>query len=88
MENLFIWQLAGDFFKITSWLLAFLMVAKAMTRWFIATEIGFSLFFVGLGFLFMRMNGVVGITQAYLVNYILYLAFMAWLFRKLLFYGR
>ena len=88
MENLFVWQLAGDFFKITSWLLAFLMVAKAMTRWFIATEVGFSLLFVGLGFLFMRMNGVVGITQAYLVNYILYLAFMAWLFRKLLFHGR
>ena len=88
MENLFAWQLAGDFFKITSWLLAFLMVAKAMTRWFIATEVGFSLLFVGLGFLFMRMNGVVGITQAYLINYILYLAFMAWLFRKLLFHGR
>ncbi len=88
MENLFIWQLAGDFFKITSWLLAFLMVAKAMTRWFITTEIGFSLLFVGLGFLFMQWNGLVGITQAYLVNYFLYLAMMACIFRKLLLYGK
>lgn len=74
--------------KISSWLLAFLMVAKAMTRWFIATEIGFSLLFVGLGFLFMQMNGVVGITQAYLVNYILYMALMAYIFRDLLLYGK
>ena len=88
MENLFIWQLAGDFFKITSWLLSFLMVAKAMTKWFIFTEVSFSLIFVGLGFLFMQWNGVVGITQAYLVNYILYLAMMAYLFRNLLLYGK
>lgn len=88
MENLFAWQLAGDFFKITSWLLAFLMVAKAMTRWFVTTEVVFSLLFVGLGFLFMQMNGVVGITQAYFVNYVVYLAFMVYLFRNLLFYGR
>lgn len=88
MENLFIWQMAGDFFKITSWLLAFLMVAKAMTKWYITTEVGFSLTFVGLGFLFMKVNGVVGITQAYLVNYILYMAIMAYIFRKLLLYGK
>lgn len=88
MENLFAWQMAGDFFKITSWLLAFLMVAKAMTKWYITTEVGFSLTFVGLGFLFMKVNGVVGITQAYLVNYILYMAIMAYIFRKLLLYGK
>lgn len=88
MENLFIWQLLGDFFKITSWLLSFLMVAKAMTKWFISTEVGFSLLFVGLGFCFMRFNGVVGITQAYLVNYIVYLLLMIFIFRKLLIYGK
>ena len=88
MENLFVWQLAGDFFKISSWLLAFLMVAKAMTRWYIATEVGFSLLFVGLGFLFMQMNGVIGITQAYLVNYILYMTMMAYIFRNLLLHGK
>lgn len=88
MENLFIWQLLGDFFKISSWLLAFLMVAKAMTRWYIFTEIGFSLLFVLLGFGFMKFNGVVGITQAYFVNYIAYLLMMIYIFRKLLIYGR
>lgn len=88
MENLFIWQLLGDFFKICSWLLAFLMVAKAMTKWYIFSEIGFSMLFVGLGFTFMKINGVVGITQAYLVNYIVYMLIMVYIFRKLLIYGK
>lgn len=84
METFFIWQLLGDFFKISSWLLAFLMVAKSMTRKFVFTEILFSLLFVGLGFLFMHYNGVVGITQAYMINYILYFVFMIFLFRKII----
>lgn len=88
MEYLFIWQLAGDFFKITSWLLAYLMVAKAMTKCYITTEIGSTLLFVALGFIFMRVNGVIGITQAYFINYIAYLLIMIFIFRKLLIYGR
>lgn len=85
MENLFFWQLAGDFFKICSWLLSFLMVAKSMVKAFVVTEILFSLNFVMLGFSFMHLNGVVGITQAYLVNYVLYLICMVGVFRKLIF---
>lgn len=88
MEKLFIWQLGGDFFKIASWLLSYLMVAKAMTKWFITTEIGFTFLFVGLGFIFMHFNGVTGITQAYLINYIAYLITMIIIFRKLLLYGK
>lgn len=85
MENLFVWQLLGDFFKICSWLLAFLMIAKSMTKVFVLTEIFFSLSFIGLGFLFIHWNGVVGITQGYFVNYVVYMTCMIVLFRKLLF---
>ena len=85
MESLFIWQLIGDFFKITSWLLAFLMVAKSMTKTYITTEIFFSVLFVGLSFLFMKTAGVIGITQGHLVNYLLYLMTMMVIFRKIIF---
>lgn len=85
MESLFIWQLMGDFFKICSWVLSFLMVAKSMTKAFVATEIFFCLSFVGLGFLFINWNGVIGITQAYLANYIFYMLTMLFIFRKLIF---
>lgn len=86
MEILFIWQLLGDFFKISSWLLAFLMVAKSMTKTFIATEVVFSGLFVVLGYLFMNLNGVVGITQAYFVNYVIYTVCMVVIFRKIIVY--
>ena len=85
MENLFVWQLIGDFFKICSWVLSYLMVAKSMIKSFVATEILFSLSFVCLGFIFIHWNGVVGITQAYLINYIAYTLCMIIIFRRILF---
>lgn len=85
MEQLFIWQLLGDFLKICSWLLAFLMIAKSMTRIFVTTEIIFALTFVALGLLFMHCNGIVGVVQAYVINYILYTICMFWAFRKIIY---
>lgn len=84
MENLFLFQLIGDFLKIASWVLGFLMVAKAMTRWFVFTEIVFSLSFVLLSMFFVDKFGLVGVTQAFALNYFLCLLFMIWLFRDLL----
>ncbi len=85
MQQLFIWQLAGDLFKISSWLLAFLMIAKSMTKAYIMTEIFFTILFVGLAFVLIRFNGVVGITQANLVMYILFNITMFVVFRKVMF---
>ncbi len=84
VRDLFAWQLAGDFFKIASWLLAFLMVAKSRTAAFVSTEIIFSLSFLGLAFFMLNKNGIVGLTQAYMLNYIAYTITMAVLFRKVL----
>ena len=85
MADLFVWQLIGDLFKISSWLLAFLMIAKSMTKTFIFTEIIFSGTMVGLGFIFLHFNGIVGLTQAYAVNYLLYFVAMVFVFRKMIF---
>lgn len=85
MTQLFIWQMAGDFFKICSWLLAFLMVAKSMTKAYISTEIIFTLSYILLGYTFIRLDGIVGLCQAYLTNYVLYLVVLTFMFRKLLF---
>ena len=88
MERLFGWQMLGDFFKICSWLLAYLMLAKAKTALYITTEIGFSLLYLTLGFLLVKANGVVGLNQAYLINYIIYTVVMAIAFRNVLFAKR
>ena len=82
MMELFAWQLMGDVIKIASWLLAYLMLAKAMTKVFIYTEVLFSALFVGLSILFVDKFGLVGITYAYALNYLLYLFMMIFIFRK------
>ena len=84
MKNLFGWQLAGNMFKMCSWLLSYLMVAKTMISKFIITEILFNLSYLALAFLFMKINGIVGLTQGYLINYIIYFAVMLFMFRKIL----
>ena len=85
MNSLFLYQLIGDFFKIAAWLLAFNMIAKSMTKTFIVTEISASIMFVILSLYFMKNEGVIGITQAYMINYFIYFLTMLIIFRKLIF---
>lgn len=76
MEKLFFWQLIGDVLKIASWLIAYVMLSKAMTKIFIFTEVLFSLSFVVLTFLLTEVFGMVGAVVSYAVNYALYLMVM------------
>ena len=85
MQSLFIWQLVGDFFKITSWLLAYIMVAKAMTKVFIISEVLVSFLYVGIAYLMLNNFGTIGITQAYALNYLVYLIIMVVVFRRIIF---
>lgn len=85
MENLFIWQLLGDFFKIASWMLSYLMLAKARTKAFISTEILFGLSGLYIKFSLVNILGTVGLNIGYMLNYILYLICMIWLFRDIVF---
>lgn len=82
MMELFKWQLIGDVIKIASWLLGYVMLAKAMTKVFIYTEIGFSVLFVIFSIVFIDSFGLVGITYAFSLNYFLYLIMMILIFRK------
>ncbi|MEO8853036.1 MAG: O-antigen translocase [Ginsengibacter sp.] len=82
MKPLFTFQLLGDFFKIGSWLLAYLMVAKAMTKTFIYTEIIFGASNVALSYLLINQFGIIGATYAFCINYFLYWIFMWFLMKK------
>ena len=82
MSELFLYQLIGDVIKIASWLLGYIMLAKAMTKVFIITEIVFSVLFVVLSVVFIDSFGLVGITYAFSLNYFLYLIMMILIFRK------
>ncbi len=74
MRKLFAWQLAGDIIKICGWLIAMLFWAKGMTKWFIITEIYFSLQYIFLAHLCLNKYGLEGGCIAYCINYSLYFA--------------
>lgn len=85
MKPLFTFQLIGDFFKMCSWTLSFLMIAKAMTRTFVLTEIFFSISFYLMSIFFINSDGVIGVTYAYALNYLIYLILMIFIFSNIIF---
>lgn len=82
MKPLFTYQLLGDFFKIGSWLLAYLMIAKARAKTFIITEILFAISYVALSYFFMNRYGVIGATYSFCINYAVYWLLMWLLMRR------
>lgn len=78
MVELFLWQLVGDVIKIASFLFGYLVVAKAMTKTFITTEVLFSFSFVLLSIWFVDAYGLVGMSYAFALNYSLYFIVMLW----------
>lgn len=84
MEQLFLWQMIGDSLKIGSWILAFLMLSKAMTKLFVITEILFAISSVVLTIVGTKLFGFEGVSIAHIVNYAVYWIFMAvFVFKRL-----
>lgn len=88
VENLFFWQLAGDVFKVASFILGYQFIAKKMTKIFIMTEVfSLSLMFASsyyLTFLF----GVEGVVMAHTITYFVYFIVLVFYFRKTIFFKR
>lgn len=84
MAELFLYQLIGDVIKIAGWLLGYIMIAKAMTKLYILSEIFFVWSFVALVLLFVNMYGLIGVTMAFLVNYFIYMIFLYFSLREYL----
>ncbi len=84
MRDLFLWQMIGDSLKIGSWILAYLMLSKAMMRLFITTEIIFALTSILLTYICTQLVGFEGVSIAHLLNYGMYWAVMSYfVFNKL-----
>lgn len=82
MRELFAWQMLGDFLKVGSWILAYLMLSKAMFKTFIASEISFSFSFVATTYLLVSDFGLVGVTIAHAINYAIYWAILLFALNK------
>lgn len=63
MRDLFFWQMIGDSLKIGSWILAYLMLSKAMTKLFVTTEITFALTSIALTYICTHFFGFEGVNS-------------------------
>ena len=77
-------QLVGDVIKIASFILSYLMLAKAMTRLFVLSECVFAASYLALVWVFTAHFGLVGAMYAFAVNYALYLVFTVLVARRYL----
>ncbi|MBP2167470.1 PST family polysaccharide transporter [Erwinia toletana] len=66
------WQVLGDFFKMLSWVLSYIMLSKAMVKLFIVTEIVFQFIYFSLTYILVGKLGLESATISYLITYFLY----------------
>lgn len=79
------YQLAGDFFKLISWLLANVLVAQGRVGVVVLFEGLSAAAYLGFFYFFTDSFGLIGSTMAHLANYTFFLALNVFYFRKLLF---
>lgn len=84
MRELFGWQMVGDTLKIGSWILAYVMLGRALIKTFIVTEIIFSLGFFLCTWILLNYFDANAPVVAHAINYGVYLVLMFFLIYKIL----
>lgn len=81
MRNLFFFQLVGDFLKIASFLVSYLMLAKAKTKMFIVTSVVFATFTYFFTVFMINLFGLQGAIYANAIKYFIYLITITYLLK-------
>ena len=81
MSELFLWQMIGNVIKILGWLFGYILVAKAMVKYTVLTEIIFAISWVSLSVYFINVYGLIGVTYAYVVNNVLHFLTMFYIYK-------
>lgn len=84
MRELFAWQMLGDTLKIGGWIIAYLMLGKAMVKVFIFTEILFAFGFLFWCFIFLDYFGLQASVISHALNYMIYWIFVAFIISRYL----
>lgn len=72
MRMLFAGQVVGDSLKIVSWIIAYVMLSKAMVKEFIITEVASCVCLYVLTVVFTEQWGIAAVTWAYAATYFIY----------------
>jgi len=84
MRDLFAWQFVGDAVKVSSWVLGYILVARARVAAFVSTEIVLAATQIALYVVLVRQHGLVGTCYANLVTYLLNFVILGWFLRDVL----
>lgn len=76
------WQLAGDVLKLSSWVMAFVILARAGSGWFLLTEVIAGLVGLLSNVWAMRVFGLPGLGIAYVITYAAYWLIVAWVVHR------
>lgn len=85
INDLLIWQLAGDFIRIITLAFGFQILVKTMMKRYFLGEIAFNLSYFLLSIYLMKKFSVEGVLQAYFYANLICLALVLFMFRKLFF---
>lgn len=84
VREFFSGQVVGDGLKVCSWIMAYVMLSKAMVKLFVISEIFSCASFYFLSVIFTDLWGMAAVTWAYAANYALYsLVMYICVYRKL-----
>lgn len=85
VNDLFFWQLLGDFFKALSLILGYQLLAKKMLLHFLVTEIISLLIMYFASSFFIHDFKIEGVVMAHTLTYVVYLSILLVVFRRVLF---
>ena len=85
VEDLFFWQILGDFVKVLSMIIAYQFLAKKMFWHYIITEAFLVVILYTTSMYFIKMYGVRGATIAHFVSYLMYYGIILLIFSSSLF---
>jgi len=87
MDQLFLPQLVGDFLKIVSWSLSYILLAKSMMREYVVLELLTPTIFLLMSYYLVNIYGVLGISYSYVISIVIYFAALLFIFRNILLKG-
>ena len=84
IRDLFLLQLTGDVIRIGCWITGYVLLGRGIVKVFISVEVIFSISFFLLSCLFVNIWGLQGVPIAYVLNYLLCWAYVAyWVIKEI-----
>lgn len=81
------WICLGMMMRVLVWPIGYIIVAKAAQGWFLATEIAWAVFYVGLTFALVPVLGIDGAGAAFFGSYLLHAALVLPIVRRMTGFG-